>query len=333
MPDTRQPEQPPRLPGASSGVPGAGAAVRKVLARMFGPPAFSTTEDPGDPGLTGPGSPSWRVIAEPAAIAGGIRGLLVQVSHPLAMAGVHDHSAFRSDPLGRLQRTSAYVTTTTFGSTREALVVSRRVRAVHPRIHGVAPDGRRYRADDPHLLTWVSIALTSSFLAADQLWSPEPLDADDADRFVAEQSRIGALLDPRVDLDGLLADTTAQAELRAGRIALPMIDEGVLPTTVDGLRATLDAYGPELGVNHQGMEALTFLRRPPIPLVARGGYRVLLAGAKGSLDDRLRAALEIRWPDPVVRAAVARTDVSLRVMRAAVGTSPSQDLAATRAAS
>ena len=71
--------------------------------------------------LCGPGSASWRVIGEPAAIAGGLRALLLQVAHPLAMAGVADHSAFRTDPLGRLHRTSAYVTASTFGSTPEAL--------------------------------------------------------------------------------------------------------------------------------------------------------------------------------------------------------------------
>jgi hypothetical protein len=150
-------------PGAP-GLPIVRDAVRRVLTRMFGPPPFDPNRDPGDPGLTGPGSPSWRIIGEPAAIAGGIRGLLAQVSHPLAMAGVHDHSAFREDPLGRLQRTSAYVTTSTFGSTAEAISVAGRVRAVHPRVHGTAPDGRPYRADDPRLLVWVSISLTSSFL-------------------------------------------------------------------------------------------------------------------------------------------------------------------------
>ena len=316
----------------AAGLPFARALVRRVLTRMFGPPPFDPTTDPGDPGLTGPGSASWQVIGEPAAIAGGIRGLLVQVAHPLAMAGVHDHSAFREDPLGRLQRTSAYVTTTTFGSTREALVVSRRVRAVHPRVHGTAPDGRSYRADDPRLLTWVSIALTSSFLAGDRCWSPHPLDDAAADRFVAEQSHIGALLDPRVDVDGLLADVTAQTELRAGRVELPMIDDGTLPRTVAELDAALARYTPELGINHQGREALAFLRRPPIPVVARGGYRSLLTGALGSLSPQHRAALEIGWSDRVASAAVKQAGLALSAMRATTGTSPSRRAAEDRTA-
>ena len=323
-------DDPPPGRGQAAGLPLARSAVRRVLGRLFGGPQFDPTVDAGDPGLTGPGSASWQVIAEPAAIAGGIRGLLVQVAHPLAMAGVHDHSAFRDDPLGRLQRTSGYVTTTTFGSTREALAVSQRVRAVHPRVHGTAPDGRRYRADDPRLLTWVSIALTSSFLAAHRLWAPGVLEDEDA--FVREQSEIAALLDPRVDVRALLADPTAQAELRARRIHLPMIADGTLPITADGLEQVLARYDAELGINQQGREALAFLKRPPIPLVARGGYRALLSGAVGSLTPRLQTALEVRWGPVRSRAAVTQAQVALSSMRTAVGTSPSVKAAAARCA-
>ena len=316
---------------ADVGVPLARELIRKVLTRLFGGPPFDPDADPGDPGLTGPGSASWTVIGEPAAIAGGLRGLLVQVAHPLAMAGVHDHSAFREDPLGRLQRTSAYVTTTTFGSTREALQVSRRVRAVHPKVRGTAPDGRSYRADDPRLLTWVSIALTSSFLAGHRLWAPQVLSATEEDAFVAQQSRIGALLDPRVELEGLLRDEAGQAELRAGRIHLPMIADGTLPTSVSALEDVLASFHHDLGINHQGREALAFLRRPPIPFTARAGYHSLLAGALGSLDPQLQEALERRRPAWVSRAAVAQAGATLSTMRVMVGTSPSLRAAEQRA--
>jgi uncharacterized protein (DUF2236 family) len=313
------------------GIPIARDAIRRVLTRLFGPPPFDPDADPGDPGLTGPGSASWIVIGEPAAIAGGLRGLLVQLAHPLAMAGVHDHSAFRKDPLGRLQRTSAYVTTSTFGSTREALQVARRVRAVHPKVQGTAPDGRAYRADDPRLLTWVSIALTSSFLAGHRQWAPTTLTPEDEDAFVAQQSRISALLDPRVDLKALDRDAAAQAAMRAGELSLPMVDDGTLPTSVATLEEILDGFRHELGITHQAREALAFLRRPPIPLAARGGYRSLLAGALGSLDPYLQDALELAWSPARSRAAVAQAGFSLAAMRTIVGTSPSLRAAHARA--
>ena len=315
------------------GLPLVRTAVRRVLSRMFGPPPCGAARAPGDPGLTGPGSPSWRVIGEPAAIAGGIRGLLVQVSHPLAMAGVADHSAFREDPLGRLQRTSAYVTTSTFGSVPEAITVLRRVRAVHPRVVGTAPDGRPYRGDDPHLLTWVSIALTASFLDAHRRWSPDVLTDAEADRFVAEQSRIAALLDPRVELSVLEGD--GAAALRAGALDadLPLIADGLLPTDSAALERTLEAFLPELGVNDQGRDALAFLRWPPIPRSARAGYQVLLAGAVGSLGPRLRTALELDLSDRAARLAVRQAGLALTAMRIATGTSPSMRAAWERVGS
>jgi uncharacterized protein (DUF2236 family) len=305
--------------------------MRRALASTFGGPPFDPEADPGDPGLTGPGSPSWRVIAEPAAIAGGIRGLLLQVAHPLAMAGVHDHSAFREDPLGRLQRTSAYVTASVFGSTREAIDIAARVRRAHPHVRGTAPDGRAYRADDPHLLAWVGLALTSSFLAGHRTWAPQQLTAAEEDRFVLEQSRIAALLDPRVDLDELRGDPGTSAAFRAGDLPLPMLDEGHLPRSAEELDDRLAAYAPELGVNHQGREALRFLRWPPLPGAVRAGYLVLFGGAVGSLSSRDRRALGLRVPRPAARAAVRNTGAALKLMRAATGVSPSVGLARARA--
>lgn len=318
------------VPSSSSGLPGARWLVQRVLASTFGPPTFDAHADPGDPGLTGPGSPSWQVIAEPAAIAGGIRGLVLQVAHPLAMAGVHDHSAFRTDPLGRLQRTSSYVTTSVFGSTREALDVAARVRRAHPHVRGTAPDGRPYRADDPHLLAWVGLALTSSFLAAHRRWAPQQLSDAEEDRFVLEQSRLSALLDPRVDLAELRADPDTSAALRAGSVPLPMLDRGLLPRSVAELDAHLDAFHPELHVGGQGREALTWLRWPPLPLTVKAGYLTLLAGAVGSLRPRERAALGLRVPAVAARAATTHAQVALTAMRVSTGTSPSAALAAAR---
>lgn len=318
-------------PGAP-GLPVVRDAVRRVLTRLFGPPPFDPNRDPGDPGLTGPDSPSWRVIGEPAAIAGGIRGLLTQVSHPLAMAGVFDHSAFREDPLGRLQRTSAYVTTSTFGSTAEAIAVAGRVRAVHPRVVGTAPDGRPYRADDPRLLVWVSIALTSSFLTAHRLWAPDVLTPAEEDRFVAEQSRIGALLDPEVDLR-MLRDATTRDAFRAGELdgELRLIGPDMLPMSSRQLDDVLASFHSEIGINFQGRDAMSFLRWPPIPKVARGGYQSLLLGAIGSLTPELRHALELDRTTRLAPAMRAQAAMTLRVMRLTTGTSPSMRAAHARA--
>src|SRR5437879_3378528 len=107
------------------------------------------SEPPGDPGLLGPGSVTWRVHADPPGmLMGGFASLFLQSLHPLAMAGVDQHSDFRTDPIGRLNRTVAYVLATTFGSTEAAETAIARVRKIHPYVHGTADDGRPYRADD-----------------------------------------------------------------------------------------------------------------------------------------------------------------------------------------
>ncbi|MPZ72145.1 MAG: DUF2236 domain-containing protein [Nitriliruptorales bacterium] len=313
------------------GLPLTGRVVRAGLARAFGPPPFDPAAAPGDPGLFGPGSASWQVISEPAAIVGGIRALLVQSLHPLAMAGVAKHSRFREDALSRLQRTSAYVTATTFGSTPEALTAAATVRKVHRRVRGTAPDGRPYTADDPQLLAWVSIALTSSFLATDGCYAATAVDAATADAFVAEQSRAAALLDRRVDLAALGSDEESLQRLREGRLDLPMLSDAILPSTVAQLRERLEDFRPHLDVNHQGRRALRFLLWPDVPGPLRAAYLPMLAGAVASLEGDQRKLLGIP-PGTPVRALRVQTRMLVAGMRLATGVSPSLSAARRRAA-
>lgn len=315
---------------APNGLPLSGNVIRAGLGQAFGAAPFDPSVAPGDPGLFGPGSASWEIISEPAAIVGGIRALIVQLLHPLAMAGVADHSQFRNDALGRLQRTSAYVTATAFGATSEALGAAAAVRRVHRRVAGAAPDGRPYRADDPHLLAWVSVALTSSFLATHRLYALRPLSTDRADAFVAEQSRAGALLDRRVDLAALRADPGRLQALREGNLSLPMVADGTLPSTAAELDAIVRSYSREWEVGAQAKQALGFLQWPALPHPLRAAYLPLLAGAMASLDPNQRAAL--RLPRAMPWSALRlQTRAALAAMRIAVGTSPSLHAATRRA--
>jgi uncharacterized protein (DUF2236 family) len=125
---------------------------------------------------------------------GGLRALLLQSLHPLAMAGVAQHSDYRHDPWGRLQRTAEFLATTTYGPAPMAERAVATVRAVHNRVHGVAPDGRPYSANDPHLLRWVHVCEVDSFLTAYRRYGAAPLDDDQANEYVHDASVVARAL-------------------------------------------------------------------------------------------------------------------------------------------
>ena len=194
--------------------------------------------------------PIWRVHADAAMFVAGIRALLLQSLHPLAMAGVAGHSGYKGDPWGRLQRTSTFLATTTFGTIGDAEALIERVRGIHQGVRGRAPDGRPYAASDPHLLRWVHVAEADSFLQAYQRYAATALTPAEADRYVA------------------------QACLVATRLGV--IDP---PTTVAGLNGAIESYRPELESTPAAREAARFLLlHPPLPWSARPGYGAL-AGA------------------------------------------------------
>ncbi|MGH8862516.1 MAG: oxygenase MpaB family protein, partial [Jatrophihabitantaceae bacterium] len=140
------------------------------------------------------GRPIRRVHGDSAMFVGGLRALLLQSLHPLAMAGVAGHSGYRSDPWGRLQRTSYFIAVTTFGASCDAEAAVGQVRAVHDRVRGRAPDGRPYSANDPHLLRWVHVAEVDSFLATYQRYGRAPLDQAGRDAYVADTAVVARAL-------------------------------------------------------------------------------------------------------------------------------------------
>ncbi len=151
-----------------------------------------------DTGLFGPDSVTWRVHGDVSMGLAGLRALFLQALHPLAMAGVAQHSGFRSDPWGRLRRTSEFVGVATFGTTEQAEAAGARVRAIHRTLTGIVPDtGETFRIDDPDLLLWVHLCEAESFVTTYRR-SGGRLSSADVDRYYDEQRRSAALvgLDP-----------------------------------------------------------------------------------------------------------------------------------------
>lgn len=164
-------------------------AFASNLAKSFSAdtlPGIQFTDPPGDPGLFGPDSITWRVHSHPSGIIGGFSALMLQTLHPLPMAAVTEHSPFREDPLGRLSRTASFVAAVTFGSTEVANGVIAHVNKVHTRINGTAPDGRYYSAENANLLRWVHVGFAVSLLNAHRRYNPNPIKGDDLDRYFDE---------------------------------------------------------------------------------------------------------------------------------------------------
>ncbi|MFS7188565.1 oxygenase MpaB family protein [Serratia proteamaculans] len=153
---------------------------------------------PGDPGLFGPQSVIWQVHSDfTSMLCGGVSALLLQMLHPLALAGVWDHSNFRDDMLGRLRRTSQFVSVTTFGPTAEAERLIAKVKAIHLRVNGVSTDGRAYAASDPDLLTWVHVVESRCFLASHLRYRNPHLAREQQDSYYREAARVAAALGAR----------------------------------------------------------------------------------------------------------------------------------------
>jgi uncharacterized protein (DUF2236 family) len=142
-----------------------------------------------------PGSVVRRIHGDlPSMLVGGLSALLFQMLHPLAMAGVAQHSNYRQDPLGRLERTASFLAATTFGTTDEARAAIERVRGVHVRVRGVASDGRPYSAADPDLLTWVHAVEVASFLEASRVYAPVAPTAEEADDYLNQMAIVAMAL-------------------------------------------------------------------------------------------------------------------------------------------
>jgi uncharacterized protein (DUF2236 family) len=201
-----------------------------------------------------PTSAVWAVHSDLSMLVGGLRALLLQTLHPPTLAGVTQHSTYQTDPLGRLQRTGAFLGTTTFGSRADANQAVAMVRTVHEHVVGTTRDGTPYAATDPHLLAWVHCTEADSFLRARMRYGSEPLPSGMADRYVAEIGEIGAEL-------------------------------GVIepPQNRQDLRERLQSYRSELAVSADTHETVRFLAFPPLSFVARAPYGVVFAAATSML--------------------------------------------------
>lgn len=207
--------------------------MMEPLARAY---ERSVSQRPKDGGLFGPRSMVWRVHRDRSFPLAAIRSLMIQALHPLAMAGVAQHSDWQRDPFGRLAATAGYVLTVTYGDTAAAESAAARVRAVHTHVRGTdAVTGLAYRAEDPELLLWIHAGMVDSIVHVVQRYG-RSLDAADADRYVAEMARFAEIIGVPV--------TRVPASVAALGEYLESVDlRQVTPAASDAIAIVLDPPG------------------------------------------------------------------------------------------
>lgn len=255
----------------------------------FGSGEVDLDRPAGDFGLFGPASAAWRVHSDfTTMMIGGLSALLMQMLHPSVLAGVWDHSNFRNDMLGRLRRTAQFISGTTYGSTRQALVLIDRVNAIHDHVRGQLPDGTAYSARDPALLTWVHVTEVTSFLRAYIRYHDPWFSHAQQDRYFTEMSRIAIRLgapsvpSTRREIDAYVQ--MARSELRADERTRTVADALLAPRP-----AGLGAAMFQLVTNRAAIDLLPRWAAQMHGLPMADPERLFVRGGAGS------AALVLRW--------------------------------------
>ena len=251
-------------------------------------PLEETFQYPDDPGLFGPESITWKIMGDVSSFIGGIRALLIQAAHPEVAAGVANHSTSRDDPLGRLSRTASYVTATAFGAMPEVEKSIKMVSSAHRPVVGTSSRGEKYSAGNPEMAAWVHNALIDSFLVSYQNFGPFLLKNEEADSYVYEQTNLGNLMK-----------------------ASP------LPENAASLSCWL-SENPKVGSSKEGAEAVSFLKKPPLPFFTRIAYKILFNAAVVTMPIELREAIGV---NPKKGSKTAGNFLT-KVLRYALGSSP-----------
>lgn len=280
------------------------AAFRKAVSGdPEGRPQWALQMAEGDDeGFFGPESDVWKVHGSLATLVGGVRALLMQAAYPAALAGVSQHSAYDTDPLGRLERTTRWLTITSFGSTEVIEREARRVNALHSRVEGEFTNHsgkvESYQAFQSRHLLWVHCAFTDSFLTAYRELGRE------SDRtvthYVGEWAKSAAPL-------GLTNAPQSEKELK--EVLEVFITE-------------------EIGQIQPTNEIVHFIIHPPFSIFAMPFYRALTNAAISTLDPRVLDVLSLKKKSRIWLQVVSPM---LKVLQLLVGTeSPSQSIARER---
>jgi uncharacterized protein (DUF2236 family) len=248
-----------------------------------------------------PESPVWRYASDVRVLAAAGYALVLQVAHPTVGAGVAEHSRFRQDPWGRLQRTLDYVQGTIYGGPGAAGEIGRRVREMHREIKGIGAGGERYHALEPSAFAWVHASLAGAIVDAHRLFA-RAIPAPELERFWADWRRLGRLIGIRPR--DLPPDWGAFRAYFDQTVETALVDTPAVHAVLDTLRHPAPPFA---ALPH----VLWRLLRLPLAVELR-------LVTVGMLPPALRERLHLRWATPDAAAfgalaAASRTSSPLVV--------------------
>jgi len=240
-----------------------------------------------------------RISGQPVAILGGGRALLLEIAHPVVAAGVAEHSNFRRDPFGRLQRTLGAMRAITFEDRASGFAAVRAIERAHAVVHGTfdRPVGRHaagsaYSAADPDAKRWVWATLVDTAAAVYR-------------RFVGDLSAPA--------LEAYYADYCAIARL----LGVPAQQ---VPPSWEAFEAWFSSTlsGDTLHVDDRALEIAGAVLHGPLPEQDAKAVRLFTTAL---LPDRLRRDFGLDWSE-ARQARFRALEVSVRALRGGVDAEP-----------
>ncbi|MEV4565929.1 oxygenase MpaB family protein [Nonomuraea sp. NPDC049419] len=227
----------------------------------------------------GPGSMHWDTAGEYRNLLIAGSALVLQTMHPAVGAAVGEHSTYKQDPWGRLQRTLISVQKWVYGGA-EGPAEGQRLRRLHEPIGGVDEQGRRYHALNGEAWAWVHLTLFERFITLNRYFGT-PYTTGQLELFYEESRQLGAIL---------------------------RVPEREVPADLPAFRAYFDRMVAErLEAHPTALDVLAAMRGTPappgLPVPLRRLWRPVGAGAgeltsfltAGTLPPAVRRTLGLRW--------------------------------------
>ncbi|MZR62246.1 oxygenase MpaB family protein [Alcanivorax sp. DP30] len=142
----------------------------------------------------GPDSLAWKHAGDNLQLLMAGTTLLLQVSHPVVGTGVGDHSVFKEDPWGRLQRTTEWGLRLLYGGQDGSPQAGQDLREMHRNIKGADEKGRKYFALDPEAYAWVHMTTYYTMVTSQRLFGEKPFTAGEEAQLLQEWVQQGRVL-------------------------------------------------------------------------------------------------------------------------------------------